>query len=59
MDLIDVKKLISQNSPNAVQIMQDFHQTVYSQVNGIMKRHEHAYAWNDSVLLVAYIVISQ
>lgn len=55
MDLIDVKKLISQNSPNAVQIMQCFHQTVYGQVNEIMKKHEHAYTWNDSVLLVAYI----
>ena len=55
MDLIDVKKLISLNSPNAVQIMQEFHQTVYGQVNETMKKHEHAYAWNDSVLLVAYI----
>ncbi|MFP7755677.1 hypothetical protein ACLG6S_13700 [Thermodesulfobacteriota bacterium B35] len=55
MDLIDVKKKIEINSPNAVQIMQKFHQEVYGQISMNMENHQHAYTWNDSVLLIANI----
>ena len=55
MDLIDVKAMINKDSRKAVQIMQDFHQVVYGQINNCMPSHQHAYTWNDSVLLVARI----
>jgi len=55
MDLIGVKKLITDNSRNAVQIMQNFHQVVYDQINEQMDKHQHAYSWNDSVIIVANI----
>jgi len=55
MDLIGFGKLIENNSLNAVEIMQRFHQTVYNQINVNMNNHNHAYTWNDSVLIVASI----
>jgi len=55
MDLIDVKKIINDDSRRAVELMQNFHQVVYGQINNSMPKHQHAYTWNDSVLLVARI----
>jgi len=41
MDLIDVKKIINDDSRRAVELMQNFHQVVYGQINNSMPKHQH------------------
>lgn len=54
MDLIDIEKMIENNSKKAVKIMQRFHEVlkVESRIN--LNEYEKIYVWNDSVLLLAY-----
>lgn len=54
MDLAGTRKEIDNNSTIAVDIMREFHQTVYNETINEMATHEHSYTWNDSVLLSAY-----
>lgn len=55
IDLIDIKNMIQSGKEEAVKTMQSVHRVVYGQVNEKMPNHAHAYTWNDSVLLLAYI----
>lgn len=54
MDLAGTRSIIDANSASAVETMREFHQVVYGESTSNMPTHEHAYTWNDSVLLIAY-----
>ncbi len=54
-DLIGIKKLMWKRDPNASKLMREMYDLVRNEAGTILKQHEHIYAWNDSVLLFAYL----
>lgn len=55
VDLIGVKKRINQERSRATSLMRQFHALIMKKMNEEMPSIEHAYAWNDSVLFLAYL----
>jgi hypothetical protein len=55
MDLIDVKKKALNGDSAASALMRSFHAVVRREMAGGLGALDHAYVWNDSVLLLAYV----
>lgn len=56
IDVIDIKKLAGRHRGVASRMMRNLHSLTATAMNDgmSMNNHAHAYAWNDSVLLLAY-----
>lgn len=52
-DIVGIKQALENEKQDAIQIMRRVHQDVYGQVSTVMNHNDHAYCWNDSVLLLA------
>lgn len=55
MDLIGVKKQALDGDSGASALMRSFHAMVRREMAGGLGALDHAYVWNDSVLLLAYV----
>lgn len=55
MDLIGVKKRALEGDSAASVLMRSFHKLVRREMAGDLGALDHAYVWNDSVLLLAYV----
>ena len=55
MDLIGVKRLAFEGDRAASALMRSFHQLVRREMASGLHALDHAYVWNDSVLLLAYV----
>jgi hypothetical protein len=55
MDLIGVKKRALNGNPSASALMRSFHKLVQWEMAGNLDALDHAYVWNDSVLLLARV----
>lgn len=55
MDLIGVKKRAIEGDTGASALMRSFHELVHQEMVGGLRSLDHAYIWNDSVLLFAYV----
>jgi hypothetical protein len=55
LDLIDIKKWASKRDPKASSLMGSFHETVRREMAQGLKAIHHAYVWNDSMILLAYV----
>jgi len=55
IDLIGIKKKLFDKKSKGIRLMRQMHQIVHTQINNEMPYHDHAYLWNDSVLLLAYV----
>lgn len=55
VDLVGVKKRINHGPLKASTLMRQFHALVVEKMRADMPSIEHAYAWNDAVLLLAYL----
>lgn len=55
MDLIGVKKRALEGDSVASALMRSFHELVRREMAGCLRALDHAYVWNDSVLLLAYV----
>ena len=55
MDLIGTKKRALEGNRTASTAMRSFHKLVRREMNADLRSLDHAYVWNDSVLLLAYV----
>ena len=55
MDMIGTKKRALDGNRAASASMRSFHQLVRREMTGGLHSLDHAYLWNDSVLLLAYV----
>jgi hypothetical protein len=55
MDLIGIKRRALDGDSTASVVMRSFHELVRRELAGGLDALNHAYVWNDSVLLLAYI----
>lgn len=55
IDLIGIKKLVSEGNSKASKLMRSFHVRIRREMRTASTALDHAYTWNDSVLLLAYI----
>jgi hypothetical protein len=55
MDLIGVKKRALDGDASASGLMRSFHRLVHRQMTAGLRSLDHAYVWNDSVILLAYL----
>jgi len=55
VDLIGVKKRAFEGDASATSLMRSFHQLVYREMATSLGEIDHAYVWNDSVLLLAHV----
>ena len=55
IDVIDLKSLASRGDGKASAMMREMHNVAYGYATHVMKEHAHAYLWNDSALLLAYV----
>ena len=55
MDLIGVKKRALDGDSGASALMRSFHELVRREMAGGLGALDHAYVWNDSVLLLTYV----
>jgi len=54
IDLIGVKRLASKGNSRASDLMRCFHEAVRQEMRTGLTSLDHAYVWNDAVLLLAY-----
>jgi hypothetical protein len=55
IDLIGVKRQALKGDSRASSLMRRFHQVVCQEMRGGLTSLDHAYVWNDAVLLLAYL----
>lgn len=55
MDLTGVKKRAFEGNASATSLMRSFHQLVHREMAAGLRELDHAYVWNDSVLLLARV----
>ena len=55
IDLIGTKELMRKRDPKASRLMRKMYDLLRGKAATILKLHQHVYAWNDSVLLFAYL----
>ena len=55
LDLVGVKNRALDDNFSASKLMRNFHKIVYREMTDGLKALDHAYVWNDSVLLLAYV----
>jgi hypothetical protein len=55
MDLIGVKRQALKGDSRASSLMRRFHQVVCHEMRTGLRSLDHAYVWNDAVLLLAYV----
>lgn len=55
IDLIGIRKRALEGGSAASVSMRSFHQLVRTEMDGGLDAIDHVYAWNDSVLLLAYV----
>jgi hypothetical protein len=55
MDLIGIKKRALEGDAKASAVMRSFHELVEEEMITELSALDHAYVWNDSVLLLAYV----
>ena len=55
IDLIGIKDIILNQNGKGSALMRQLHKIVAVEMNLGLQHHAHAYVWNDSVLLLAYL----
>ncbi len=55
IDFIGVKKMAEGRKKRASRIMRKMHAEAVAQMHGGLPLHAHAYIWNDSILLLAFL----
>jgi hypothetical protein len=55
IDLVDLKKRMNESKSAGSALMRAFHKLIASEMEHGLRSLDHAYAWNDSALLLAFV----